>query len=80
MPTIPDVDALADLPVHVVVRDFPETLAVFRREGVDVAALGGESVRAAAAGRESAGGLIESLMAALAWRAAPGRTDDQAPR
>ncbi len=41
---LPDADTLADLPLHVVVRDFPEALAVCRRAGIDVAARGGEPV------------------------------------
>ena len=65
--TLPDAAALALRPLHVVVRDFPETLAVFRRAGLDVSARGGESF-AAAAGPQ-AGSLYEDLARATAWRA-----------
>ena len=39
---LPDAAAFADLPLHVVVRDFPEALAICRRMGLDAAAHGGE--------------------------------------
>jgi len=66
-PVPPDSPAvLAALPVHVVVRDFPETLAVFRRFGVDVPRRGAAPVSAAVAG--DAGPLLDALAQATAWR------------
>jgi len=59
---------LGALPVHVVVRDYPETLAVFRRFGVDVPARGGGPVSGAVDG--DAGPLLDALAAAIAWREA----------
>ncbi|HEX9109329.1 MAG TPA: hypothetical protein VF832_18935 [Longimicrobiales bacterium] len=64
--TLPDAASLAVWPLHVVVRDFPETLAVFRRAGLDVSARGGESF-SAAAGAE-ADTLHDALRLATAWR------------
>lgn len=57
---------LAALPVHLIVRDYPETLAVFRRFGVDLPRLGGGPVAAAVEG--DAGPLVEALAEVIAWR------------
>lgn len=57
---------LAALPVHLIVRDYPETLAVFRRHGVDLPRQGGEPVLAAVEG--DAGALLAALAEAIAWR------------
>lgn len=59
---------LAELPLHVVVRDFPETLAILRGLGVDVPRQGGQPVAAAIDG--DAGPLLDALAAAIAWRTA----------
>jgi hypothetical protein len=56
---------LAATPVHVIVRDYPETLAVFRRFGVDVPRRGGDPVSAAL---DDAGPLLDALVDATAWR------------
>ncbi len=63
---LPDAVALAGLPLHVLVRDFPETLAVFRRFGLAVPERGGESF-AAAAGADAAA-LYDALVRVTAWR------------
>jgi len=65
-PTPPDQTALASMPVHVVVRDFPETLAVLRRLGVDVPRRGGVPVSRALDG--DAGPLLDAIAEATAWR------------
>ncbi len=75
--------AAADsIPLHVLVRDFPETLAVLRRAGVDVPALGGRPLAQAGdtlPGSEAdvAARLVAAMAAAAAWRdtAAPGPCD-----
>jgi hypothetical protein len=60
---------LAALPLHVVARDYPETLALLRRRGVDVTRHGGLSVaEAAAAADVDAPSLLDALRDALAWR------------
>ncbi|HEX6938498.1 MAG TPA: hypothetical protein VF158_03740 [Longimicrobiales bacterium] len=61
----PGAAELAALTIHVIVRDFPETLAVLRRAGVDVPARGGDSLAAASA---DAGPLLDAIEAATAWR------------
>lgn len=53
--------------VHVVVREFPETLEVFRRHGVDVARHGATPV-SSAVGDADAGPLLDALTAAIRWR------------
>ena len=58
---------LAAMPLHVVVRDYPETLAVFRRFGLDVPGRGGGSVSEALAGSDT-GPLLAELETATAWR------------
>lgn len=65
--SVPSREALVGLPVHVVVRDFPETLGVFRAGGVDVAERGGDPVAEAAG--EDVEALLDALTAAVAWRA-----------
>jgi hypothetical protein len=57
---------LAETPAHVVVRDYPETLATFRRFGVDLPRRGGVAVFAAVEG--DAGELLDALAEAVAWR------------
>ncbi len=69
---LPDADALAALPLHVIVRDFPEALAVCRRAGLDVAAVGGEPLVVAAGARLA--GICAALQQAAAWRAHAGPT------
>lgn len=56
------------LPVHVIVRDYPETLAIFRRFGVALAERGGEAISTAAT--DDVEGLIDGLVAATGWRGA----------
>lgn len=72
---LPDAVALAALPVHVIVRDFPETLAVFARLGIEPPLHGGETLAAAAGA--AAASVYEALNAATAWRATarPDRCD-----
>lgn len=57
---------VAALPLHVVVRDFPETLAVLRDAGVDVPGQGGARLADAV---PEPGPLIDAILAATAWRA-----------
>ena len=57
---------LEDLRVHEVVRDYPETLAVFRGEGLDLPALGCELLGQAADER-----LLTLLTEACSWRGEP---------
>ncbi len=59
---------LAALPLHVVAREYPETLAVLRRFGVDVPARGGEPLAAAL---DEAGPLLDAIEEAVAWRVRP---------
>lgn len=63
----PDRAALAATPLHVVVRDFPETLAVLRRRGVDVPHLGGLPL--SRAGGHDAGAVLDAVADAIVWRA-----------
>ena len=65
--TLPDAATLAASPLHVVVRDFPETLAAFRRAGIDLPARGGETFAAATGGEAAA--IYHALRHATAWRA-----------
>lgn len=59
------------MPAHVVVRDFPETLAVFRDRGVDLRRDGASPVtELAVAGSEGREPLVEALLAAISWRGA----------
>jgi hypothetical protein len=66
--SLPGAAELAALPVHVVARDYPETLAIFRRLGVDVPRRGGVSVSEAVDG--DAGPLLDALLEAIRWRMA----------
>ncbi|HEY8469733.1 MAG TPA: hypothetical protein VIL18_08825 [Longimicrobiales bacterium] len=65
--TLPTAPELAAMLVHVVVREFPETLEVFRRHGVDVAHHGATPVSGALEGAD-AGPLLDALAAAIRWR------------
>lgn len=58
---------LAGLPLHVVVRDFPETLGVLRRFDVDVPRRGGARLFEAVDG--DAGALLDAVEEVIAWRA-----------
>lgn len=62
----PDRVELASRPLHLLVRDWPETLAVLREHGVDVAAQGG---RPPSELRPENDTLIQALEQATAWRA-----------
>ncbi|MBX6365570.1 MAG: hypothetical protein IRZ00_17005 [Gemmatimonadetes bacterium] len=64
--TAPGAAELAALPVHVVARDYPESLAVFHRLGVDVPRRGGAPVAEALGG--DAGPLLDALLEATRWR------------
>lgn len=64
--TPPGAAELAALPVHVVARDYPESLAVFRRVGVDVPRRGGVPISEAVRG--DAGPLLDALLEATRWR------------
>lgn len=73
---------LQDTTAHEVVRDFPETLRVFRAHGVALRRYGAEPVGQMPG---ASAGLAEALAAAVAWRSAdPGKdgsgaaTDDRA--
>ena len=76
----PPVAELPALPLHVLVRDFPETLTVLRRFGIEMMAGGGETL-AAAAGAALAP-VYEAVCRATAWRDAspPGPCDREAAR
>jgi hypothetical protein len=69
--TLPTAPELAAMLVHVVVREFPETLEVFRRHGVDVARHGAMPV-AGAVEEADAGPLLDALATAIRWRARDG--------
>lgn len=57
---------LAATPCHVVVRDYPETLATFRSHGLDPARVGGEPVEDLLDGDPAP--LLDELEARIAWR------------
>jgi len=59
---------LAVLPAHIVVRDFPETLALFREYGVDLPSTGEKPVEALLGGE--AGELLDELAELVSWRRA----------
>jgi hypothetical protein len=65
-------DALLALPLHVVVRDYPELLAVLRERGVDPGGAGGRSLARILAAREDGEALLSALLTAVEWR--PRRT------
>ena len=54
-------------PLHVVARDFPETVAHFQAHGVSLRELGGETLQ----GFEEAGPILDALEASTAWRPVP---------
>ncbi len=58
---------LSTSPLHVVVRDFPETLEDLREWGVLPEEMGDRT----AAQVDPAGGLVDDLEAATAWRPGP---------
>ena len=60
-------------PLHVVIRDLPETLAVLRRNGVDVRLRGADPLAEVAGSGEEAENLLLALEDAIAWRLASGR-------
>ena len=74
---LPDAVALAGLPLHVVVRDFPEALAVLRGFGLELPESGGESL-AAGAGAQAAA-VYEALCQATAWRESARKSAAPAP-
>ncbi|HEX7088828.1 MAG TPA: hypothetical protein VF192_01760 [Longimicrobiales bacterium] len=65
--TLTTAPELAAMLVHVVVREFPETVEVFRGHGVDLARHGAVPV-SGAAGDADAGPLLDALVAAIRWR------------
>ena len=64
----PDRDALVALPLHVVVRDYPEVLAVLNARGVEPAASGGRSLARLLAEREDGEAILAALLAVVEWR------------
>lgn len=54
--------SLASLPIHVLARDFPEALQVFREEEVDLRALGARPLK------EAEGEVVRTLSRKLEWR------------
>jgi hypothetical protein len=63
----PSRDFLRTSPLHVVVRDFPETLEDIRAWGVTPAEMGAHTAEDV----DPAGGLLAELEAATAWRPGP---------
>jgi len=61
----PDRDALARAPLHVLVRDFPELLSLFRREGLDLTESGAEPLGSVTASPQD---LLDRVEAAVGWR------------
>lgn len=61
----PAPDRLPSLPVHVVIRRWPETLPVFREHLVPVAEVGAEALSGAGSDPE---GLLEAILVATRWR------------
>lgn len=59
---------LLSRPLHVTVRDYPETLPTLRRAGVSLTDGGATSLEAMV-GRDAS--LVEELMATVAWRPTP---------
>ena len=66
----PERDTLLALPLHVVVRDYPEVLAVLRARGVEPSATGGRSLARLLAEREDGDALLSAVLTALEWRPA----------
>lgn len=73
----PGPGAWQEIPVHVVVRDYPETLAVLRAAGVDVAATGGLPLREVVSDPAALARLERALGAAVAWRDAVARSSPE---
>ena len=67
----PDPDTLRTRPLHLLVRDWPELLAVLREQGVDVAREGSRSLEEL--GRAADEELLAAMTAAASWRGS-GRT------
>lgn len=65
----PEVEALERLPLHVLIRDWPELLEVLREGGVDPAADGGVSMSERGEGAPRPA--VEALLRATAWREVP---------
>ena len=63
----PTSTVLLDSPLHVVARDFPETLTVFRGHGLSVAELGDRTL----AEIPDTGQVLAELEAATRWRPEP---------
>jgi hypothetical protein len=61
---------LAAAPAHLIARDYPETLAIFRRFGVDLMHRGGGPVMGVVEG--DTGELLYALAEALDWRRGAG--------
>lgn len=61
----PERGELSETELHVLVRDFPELLALFRDQGLDLAE---EGHRALASASPSPEELLDRVEAALAWR------------
>ena len=64
----PERDGLLALPLHVVVRDHPETLAVLRARGVELRAAGGRALGRLLAEREDGDSLLAAVLDAVEWR------------
>ena len=61
-------DALGEMPLHVIVRDYPETLAVLRAAGIDVRAHGSEPLRGVA---PESTALVDDIARVISWRGTP---------
>lgn len=70
----PSLDALVELTPHEVVRRFPESLAVFRRHGVDLVERGARPLRELidAWGEDGGRFLLRELGRASRWRSPSG--------
>lgn len=66
----PSLDALVELSPHEIVRRYPESLAVFRRCGVDLPDAGARPLSEVVAGRGPDEGrrLVREIGRTLAWR------------
>lgn len=64
----PSREELFTRPLHVIVRDFPETLEDFRAHGVQVEALGDRTLEEF----DDPGPLLDDLEASTWWRPGPG--------
>jgi len=64
----PERDTLLALPLHVVVRDYPEVLSILRANGVEPRACGDRSLVRLEAEREDGAALLSAVLAAVAWR------------